>query len=150
MNKKNNIIDVVIGHNTYHISDEKVSLSDLPHDVQNKLKAERSLLFEKWHRNTADEVRFTNKEGTRYFMANRIQDSYQDVNDTDSTWLIKYGKILWTYRINPDGNKEYYWKMSQNAVISISSNGTSIPKVVSTKSEVMDLARKIGTLIIAS
>lgn len=148
--KEKKIIDVNIGCYTFHVSDEKVNLSDLPHDVQNKLKAERSLLFEKWHRNTADEVRLTNKEGTRYFMANRIQDSFPDNNNNDSKWLIKYGKILWTYRIKPDGNKEYYWKMSQNAVFSISSNGTSIPKVVSTKSEVMDLARKIGTLIIVS
>lgn len=130
-----------------------MTLSDLPQEVQQELINERVELCSKWHRNTPYEVCFTNKEGTRYFEARRKQSAYSDDRGNympfggGSQWYIYYGKILWDRRKNPVGEWDYYW-VKTGQTFGKSSNGTMIPKSLGKKSEVIELAKNIGILVI--
>lgn len=125
-------------------------LSELPIEIQKKLKEERLTLCEKWYKNTGYEVCFVNKEGTRYFYAIRKQFEYS--NDKGgympfgggSEWHISYGKILWDRTKQVMGNDyDYFWTKTSN-LFAKSANGTIIPKRVGTKKEVMELVKAIG------
>jgi hypothetical protein len=125
-------------------------LSELPIEIQTALCEERVKLCEKWKHNDAYNVCFTNAEGTRYFRAHRKTHAhpvYDMPFGGGSTWEITYGKILWDTRKAPLGDEvEYRWIRS-GKVFGKAANGTEIPKRVSTKKEVMEIAKSIGILV---
>lgn len=130
-----------------------MTLSELPLEIQEQLRNERAVLHTKWYQNTPYDVCFTNLEGTRFFRACRISIPYSDDKGNympfggGSKWRISYGKILWDIRKDPLGGKEYYWKKT-NQLFRKSANGTEIPATVSKKADVMDIAKRISTLIL--
>ena len=128
-------------------------LSELDQKVQEQLLSERAELSTKWYKNTPYEVSFTNLEGTRYFTAVRKQDPWNDDKGNympyggGSRWHICYGKILWSTGKDPFGGKTYFWKRTSQ-LFAKSSNGTVIPQSVATKKEVIEIAKRIGILVI--
>lgn len=129
-----------------------MTLSELPQTIQDELIAKRKELHNTWKRNDSYHILFTNEEGTRYFQADRISECYTDNKGNympfggGSYWKITYGKILWNRRKQPMGCEyDYYWTTS-SSTFSKSKNGTIIPKTLSKKSEVLELAKRIGTL----
>ena len=123
------------------------TLSELPVEIQDKLKAERVSLYKTWKRNDAYHICFTNLEGTRYFLATRKSvPSY--VSDRPfgggSYWVVRYGKILWSSKPSPVGTilYEYFWKKGQ--CFGKAQNGTIIPNHVATKKEVLEIAKAVG------
>ena len=123
------------------------TLSELPVDIQDKLKEERTNLYKTWKRDEAYHICFTNKEGTRFFLATRKSvPSY--VSDRPfgggSYWVVRYGKILWDSKQSPVGPVlyEYFWKKGQ--CFGKAQNGTVIPNQVATKKEVLAIAKEIG------
>ena len=113
-----------------------MNLNELPQDIQDRLREERTQLYIKWRKNTSHEICFTDKAGTRYFYAKR---------KLDSTLGGAYGKILWDIRVIGWGIECHEWKMTGHK-FGKSSNGTVIPSRIKTKKEVMDVAKAIGTL----
>ena len=131
-----------------------MTLYDLPPTIQDSLRKERLELSQKWYRNTSYEVCFVNAEGTRYFRAIRKQSAYTDDKGNympfggGSVWNVSYGKILWDRKKQPlGGDYDYFWVMS-GKTFTQSTNGTVIPKTVGKKSEVINIAKEIGTLVI--
>ena len=122
-----------------------MNLSELPQNIQDQLREERTQLYIKWRKNTPHEICFTDKAGTRYFYAKRKLDSTLGGAYGSSTWHVAYGKILWDIRTIGYGIEYHEWKMT-NQKFGKSSNGTVIPSRIKTKKEVMAVAKAIGTL----
>lgn len=126
------------------------TINDLPIEVQNELNAKRAELSKKWHINSAYEVRFTNAEGTRYLYARRVSVPWHDnkgnyMNFGGGTyWTVSYGVIKARKERRAMGFT-YEWCESQR--YTKSANGTEIPSKVATKKEVLEIAKKIGTLV---
>lgn len=127
------------------------TINDLPIEVQNELYAKRAELSKKWHVNTAYEIRFTNAEGTRYFYARRVCVPWHDnkghyMNYGGGTyWTVSYGVIKAKKEYHAMGYT-YEWHESAQRFTK-SANGTEIPNQVATKKEVLEIAKKIGTLV---
>lgn len=127
------------------------TINDLPIEVRNELYAKRAKLSKKWHINSAYEVRFTNAEGTRYFHARRVCVPWSDdkghcMNYGGGTyWMVSYGVIKARKERHPMGCS-YEWGESSPRFTK-SANGTEIPSKVATKKEVLEIAKKIGTLV---
>lgn len=131
-----------------------MTLSDLPQDIQDELRKKRAELYKTWKTNNSYHILFTNLEGTRYFKADRISTPYSDLNGNympfggGSYWKISYGKILWNRQKLPmNCGYDYFW-VASSSKYSTSKNGTEIPDKLAQKSEVIELAKKIGNLII--
>lgn len=121
-----------------------MKLSDLPLDVQTKLRQERAELYKTRHVNTPWNVAFVNKEGTRYFSAWRKNDFAKwSGGSMHGWWCVRYGKVLWDRRKQPLGDDyDYFWVFSET--FRKSANGTEIPREVHTKKEVLEIAKAIG------
>ena len=124
-----------------------MNLNELPQNIQDQLREERTQLYINWRKNTSHEICFTNKEGTRYFYAKRKLDNPTPGMGCygSSTWRVSYGKILWEIRTIGWGIEYYEWVMT-NQKFGKAANGTVIPSRIKTKKEVMDVAKAIGTL----
>lgn len=128
-----------------------MKLSDLVPEIKERLLAERPMLHETWKENTPNRICLTNAEGTRYFIASRKHLAWNDDKGNympfggGSIWLVRYGKIKFRVTNDPFGQPEYSWYCS-GEVFGKSANGTVIPQQLSTKKEVLDLIKKIGTL----
>ena len=120
--------------------------TDLPKEVQETLAEAKGRLHLK-KINTAYEVLVYNETGTRFFNARRVQSSWQGNGNYmpfggGSKWTIKYGEMGFrTYR-NPVG--EIDAEICMGRIFGKSSNGTVVPKSVSTKKDVMALIAQIG------
>lgn len=129
-----------------------MTLNDLDIETRNRLVKMRNELSKTWKENSAYRICFTNPEGTRYFSAIRKVISWNDDKGHympfggGSYWQIKYGKIKWTTEKDPIGGKVYLWVKSRET-FSKSANSTIIPKEVKTKKEVLEIAKKIGSLV---
>ncbi len=127
------------------------TINDLPIEVQNELNAKRAELSKKWRINSAYEVRFTNAEGTRYFYARRVSVPWHDnkgnyMNFGGGTyWTVSYGVIKARKERRAMGITYEWCESSQR--FTKSANGTEIPNKVATKKEVLEIAKKIGTLV---
>lgn len=119
------------------------TLSDLPEDIQSKLRGQRLKLKDEWYQNDSYNICFVNNEGTRYFRATRkaLSGQYGPFGG-GSQWIISYGKILFGVGQVIMGIPQYEWKKS--GIMSKSKNGTIIPKVVNTKKEALEIAKSIG------
>lgn len=124
-------------------------LTELPQNVQEQLNTERAKLHRTWKTNNAYHVRFTNLEGTRYFVADRVCENWSDDKGNympfggGTHWRVRYGKILWSCKHDSLMGTSYYWVCSKK-VFGKAANGTIVPNSVATKKEVMELAKSIG------
>lgn len=129
-----------------------MNLRDLAANVRNELIEKRKRLCENWKQNEKNDICFTNTEGTRYFRAKRIFVSWSKKNAGNmkygggTYWRISYGKIKWVVRTDKSGKKKYLW-VETNLTFTKSLNGTIIPKDVKSKTEVLDITKQIGTLV---
>lgn len=120
--------------------------TELPQEVRESLAEAKSRLHLK-QVNTAYEVLFYNKAGTRYFSARRVQGSWQGNGaympfGGGSKWIIKYGEMGFRTHRNPFGGIDA--EMCMGRAFGKSSNGTQIPQSVATKKEVLQLIDQIG------
>ena len=123
-----------------------MKFSELPVIIQEKLNKERANAHLDWKKNDAYKVQFTNKEGTRCFEATRIQSvnaPYGVVLNSSSMWEIKYYAVV----VKGLGGMCPQYILTAGQMFGKSANGTEIPRYVSTKKEVMAIAKNIGTLI---
>ena len=100
-----------------------------------KLNQQRPALCKKRMINRCREVRFYNEQGTRCFWAYKQSGA--------KVWHIHYGKVV----ISQQSNGKYILTMSHKHQYSQSTNGTLIPRKVGTRTQVMEIAGQIGTLI---
>lgn len=128
------------------------TLSQLPESVQNDLRNRRLNLHKEWKKNDPYHILFTNKQGTRYFKADRVTESWNDDKGHympyggGSHWRISYGIIQWDWaHDNTLMEEKYFWVCSKKR-FGVSSNKTIIPSALKTKAEVIALAKAIGTL----
>lgn len=122
---------------------EAKKLTELPEEIKNALIEERNHLCETWKLNNSYHVCFVNKEGTRFFAADRISVAgLYHAFGGGSYWRVRYGSIKWGMNRGIMGTYEYSWRKS--TIYTRSSNGTIIPMQVDTKKEVMDLVKNIG------
>lgn len=127
-------------------------IKDLAIEIKNELLKQRQELHVLWRKNNAYHVCFTNKEGTRYFTAERICMSWSDNKGHympfggGTYWQIKYGRIKCAAGKDIMGEPTYQWIKSKE-IFSKSLNGTDIPKEVKTKNDVIKIAKQIGTLV---
>lgn len=124
-----------------------MKFSELAKQVQERLVKEKNNLHSK-NINTSYEVLVYNEAGSRFFNAKRVQSSWQDNRGSympfggGSKWIIQYGEVgFLTYR-NPFGEMDA--ELCMGRLFSKSSNGTSIPKSVGTKREVLAIIDQIG------
>lgn len=101
-----------------------------------KLNQQRASLCTKKMVNKCREVRFYNQQGTRCFWA------YKSIGMQE--WNVRYGKVV----ISQQSDGKYILTMSRETEFSQSANGTDIPRKVKSRTQVMELAEKIGTLVI--
>lgn len=101
-----------------------------------KLNEQRTALCTKRMVNKCREVRFYNPEGTICFWA------WKSTGRED--WNVRYGRVV----ISQQSNGEYALTMSHKHQFSQSANGTTIPSRVKSRTLVMELAERIGTLVI--
>ncbi len=124
-----------------------MKISELPLEVQNQLVQKRVELSNK-RINTAYRVELYNSDGTRYFMASRICQSWNNDRGAympfggGTYWLISYGVVQWATRKDPLGGNAY--ELCNGKEYSKSRNGTEIPKRLSTKKEALALINSIG------
>lgn len=124
-----------------------MKFSELAKDIQDRLIQERKNLHSK-NINTSYEVLVYNEAGTRFFNARRVQGSYQDNRGNympfggGSKWNLRYGEVGWRSFRNPVGELDA--ELCTGRLFGKSSNGTQIPKSVSSKKEVLDLINQIG------
>ena len=124
-----------------------MTVRELPMNVQVRLKTEQAAL---WHKriNTGYEVLAYNPTGTRYFHARRVVKSWSDTRGHympyggGSHWLVRYGAVQFQSYKNPLGYKDY--RLCDGRAFGKSKNGTEIPSKVSTKKEVLAIAKQIG------
>ena len=122
-----------------------MKFNELPVKVQEKLTQERAEAHITWKRNDAYNVRFTNKEGTRCFEATREQTvnaPYGIVLSSSSVWVVSHYSI----NVKVLGGLCPQYILSVGQKFNKSFNGTEIPQYVSTKAEVLKIAKSIGTL----
>lgn len=123
---------------------------ELPKETQEQLLKERKEL----HNQNIDcsySVHLYNEEGTRIFRATRICKEWGDNKGHSmpfgggSYWKILYGKTKIVYKINPIGEKDFYWVEGKQFTAITTKKGTvQIPKELNTKKEVIELVKKIG------
>lgn len=127
-----------------------MKLNELPQETQNELREKRAQLCKTMAMNDGYNVVFVDDTGRRYFEAHRV--SIPWTNDKGgympfgggTYWRVFYGAILWDWRRDPVGDKEYFWVRSHHKIFGKSANGTIIPRIVDTKREVMEIAKAIG------
>lgn len=122
-----------------------MKFNELPKSVQEKLTQERAEAHITWKKNDAYNVRFTNKEGTRCFEAIREQSvnaPHGIVLNSTSVWHVSYYAI--NVKVLGGFCPQYILTAGQR--YNKSANGTDIVSYVSTKAEVMKMAKSIGTL----
>lgn len=124
-----------------------MKFSELAKQVQERLVKEKNNLHSK-NINTSYEVLVYNEAGSRFFNAKRVQSSWQDNRGSympfggGSKWILRYGEVGFrTYR-NPVGEMDA--ELCMGRLFGKSSNGTSIPKSVDTKKEVLAIIDQIG------
>lgn len=117
------------------------TLSDLPESVEKEMRESRLNLKNEWKRNDSYHVLLVNEDGTRYFFANRKND-FGGSSSTYSCWHISYGKVSWKFKKEPFNTYVPEWVMGKT--FKQAQNGTNIPGCVSTKAEVMAIAKEIG------
>jgi hypothetical protein len=124
-----------------------MKFSELAKQVQERLVKEKNNLHSK-NINTSYEVLVYNEAGSRFFNAKRVQGSWQDNRGSympfggGSKWILRYGEVgFQTYR-NPFGEMDA--ELCMGRLFGKSSNGTSIPKSVGTKREVLAIIDQIG------
>lgn len=128
-----------------------MKLSELPADVQQHLAKQRNELSGK-RINTAYRVELYNADGTRYFEAIRRCKSWSDDKGNympfggGTHWIVRYGAVQWTTRIDPLGGKAY--ELCNGKQYGKSANGTEIPKSLKTKKDVLELVNRIGIFIL--
>ena len=122
-----------------------MKFNELPLSVQEKLNQQRAKVHESWKLNEPYVVQFTNKEGTRCFYAQRRSNYNRDNRGCKggSYWEVMYYAIA--VKAIGGGMLPQY-TLSAGQKFSKSFNGTEIPKYVNTKAEVLEIAKKIGTL----
>ena len=113
--------------------------SELPIEVQENIKKERTQLHKKWYVNNSNRVIFTNLEGTRYFSA------YKTTNTRSICGELKMGRWHIDYGVISFSNGEL---IRSEKRFRKSQNGTIIPEKVETIEEVIKVAQNIGTLVI--
>lgn len=119
-----------------------MTISELPIEIQQQIAAERIELGKKCI-NDGYTVEIYNSDGTRYFYARRYQYASQYMAfGGGSYWKIQYGVVGWFRRKNPVGEWDY--ELGFGKCFGKSANGTIIPKQVSTKKEVIAIAKAIG------
>ena len=124
-----------------------MKFSELPKQVQETLTKDKGLLYLK-KLNTSYQVLVYNKAGSRFFNARRVQSAWQGTNGNympfggGSKWVIQYGEIGFSTYRNPFG--EIDADLCMGRTFGKSSNGTSIPKYVGSKKEVLALIEQIG------
>jgi len=127
-----------------------MNLIDLPQEIQEQLREDRKQLHTTMAVNDPYNIIMVNREGTRYFEARRICQSWSDNKGNympfggGTYWSIAYGAILWDRRRNPVGEFDYEWVRSRSKAFGKSQNGTIIPKRVDTKKEALAIAKQIG------
>lgn len=104
-------------------------------DTIAKLNEQRRFLCTRKIINRCREVRFYNPSGTRCFWAYKLSG--------EKAWNVRYGAVV----ISQQSNGKYILTMSHKHQYNQSTNGTLIPRKVATRTQVMELAGKIGTLI---
>lgn len=124
-----------------------MKFSELAKQVQERLVKEKNNLHSK-NINTSYEVLVYNEAGSRFLNAKRVQGSWQNNRGSympfggGSKWILRYGEVgFQTYR-NPFGEMDA--ELCMGRLFSKSSNGTSIPKSVGTKREVLAIIDQIG------
>ena len=100
-----------------------------------KLNEERPFLCTRKIINRCREVRFYNPSGTRCFWARKMAG--------EKAWYIRYGAVV----ISQDSDGKYILTTSHKHHYTQSTNGTIIPRKVETRTQVMEIAGQIGTLI---
>ena len=112
-------------------------LSDLPKEVQDKLREERKGLKDKWQHIGKSHVTFVNSDGTFYLSAFHMNGT---ICSKYPFWSVKFGMILWCF---DESDKQYKWVKSSKKSIKVA-NGIEIPSRVDRKIEVIELAKRIG------
>lgn len=124
-----------------------MKFNELPTDAQISLNRERDELKGKCV-NTPYVIHIYNAEGTRYFYARRISESWNDDKGHympfggGSHWRLSYGAVQFEGYKNPVGERDY--RLCDGKTYGKSVNGTVIPRVVSTKKEVLAIINQIG------
>ena len=124
-----------------------MKFSELPTEIQMQLNREREELKKKAI-NTSYMVHLYSIDGSRYFYARRICESWNDNKGNSmpfgggSHWRMSYGKVQIESFRNPVGEKDY--RLCDGKTFSKSMNGVSIPREVKTKKEVMSIIQSIG------
>lgn len=124
-----------------------MTFQELPQETQEQLRIEQLDLVKR-NRNTAYEVHIYDALGSRYFYARRICQAWSDTKGNcmpfggGSHWRLCYGRVQFESYKTPVGTREY--RLCDGRVYGKSANGTVIPKSVSTKKEVMAIAKAIG------
>lgn len=125
-----------------------MKLSELPEEIQHELRTNKPQFIKEHTWNNSYHLCLINKNGTRYFRADRIcLMSKWAAFGGGSYWKIHYGCVVWTQGHTPFGDPYYHWKLSCKAYGSVQmSNGSviNIPRYLDTKKEVIEIARKIG------
>lgn len=117
------------------------TLSELPEEVANEMREKRKIYANSICRNSSYEYCVVNEDCTRFFSASRTYgwDGYKSYGNT---WHITYGSISWKFSKRLFGLYEPEW--CKGKTFGKATNGTEIPKMVGTKKEVIELAKKIG------
>lgn len=124
-----------------------MKLAELPQEAQEQLKFERTTLKHKCI-NTAYRIELYNEQGTRYFVASRCCQSWNDDKGNympfggGSYWSIQYGAVQFRSYKSCVGTREY--ELCNGKRYGKSANGTEIPSRLNTKKEVLELVKKIG------
>lgn len=133
-----------------------MKLSELPHEIQDKLIADRN----NWKGHIASGsygVTAYNQNGTRFFSASRRCISWYDTKGHSmpfgggTYWEVHYGEMKWCRRDRRDPLGEHYveysWVRSTTfckTTNSATGETIEIPREIGTKKEVMALLKKLG------
>lgn len=118
-----------------------MKFSNLTPQERTRLFEEQKVLCKRWYKNNSKTIIFTNLEGTRFFKAYKLPKTKTLTNSIKGgDWMVRYGEI----DIQMIDGK-YQWVRTE--VSFSSSNGTFIPKKVSSKEEALEIAKQIGTLV---
>lgn len=124
-----------------------MKFSELSIDVQERLNENRKALV-KQNTNTAYRICLYNADGTRYFSARRVCQSWQDNKGHympfggGTSWVIYYGCVQIKSMRNPMGQIDY--ELCNGKTYGKSANGTIIPTSLPSKKDVIDLINAIG------
>lgn len=121
--------------------------TELPIEAQQDLLNQQAVIA-KIRINTSYEILLYSADGTRYFIARRVQSPYYDGKGHympfggGSKWTIRYGRMQFRKYRTPVGTIEY--ELVRGSSFKKSANGTEIPDAVETKAEVLAIAKQIG------